>query len=213
MIGIIVAAGKGTRIKNPVKSMLVYKGKRLIAYPLEVMKKSRISRVIIIQHGNLIEKAFGTFYKGMSLEYVQQKQRRGIAHAIGLTKEKVGKEDVCVILGDIVYSGNLLKMKSCHRECTVGFQSIKDRELIKKSFGVTKKGDFIEKPKKTENLKSLLGLGIYMFNSSIFDCIKKTKPGINNETQITDTLNQFNKVKISKLPGKYINVNEMEDLE
>jgi len=214
MIGIIPAAGKATRLAGINKALLYYRRKRLIEFPLEVMHKIGINRVIIIQNGGSIPTYLGTEYKGMKLEYVEQVHRRGIAHAIYLAKDKVD-DDVCVILGDIYYNGSLADMRKHHKQvggCLVGVQKVEDKALIKESYGINKdSGSFIEKPKDVEVLEPLLGLGIYMFDSTLFDCIDKTLPDEEEQLQITDVLNKFDSVDYHELDGIYKNINREED--
>ena len=47
----------------------------------------------------------------------------------------------------------------------------------------------VEKPKKEEAPSNIAIIGVYLFDSKIFDCIKRTKPGVGNEIQITDAIN------------------------
>jgi len=215
MIGIIPAAGKGTRLNNSIKSLIFYKRKRLIEHPLECMRRIGINRVIIIHHGTAIPSVLGTSWNGVKLEYVEQEERKGIAHAINLAKKKVGEEDVCVILGDIYFDGKLNEMVVHHANlggCVVGVQEVSDKALIKESYGINKaNGKFIEKPKDVESLEPLLGLGIYMFDNTLFNCIDKTVSDENDQLQITDVLNQFENVGFSRLEGTYKNINREED--
>jgi glucose-1-phosphate thymidylyltransferase len=221
MKGIIVAAGKGTRLGLPCKALAKIRGKYLIEYPLDVMKKSHIREVIIIQHGRRIEKAIGNTYRKMKITYVQQKERRGIAHAISLTEKKVNGDDVLIILGDVVYNKNVLSMMDVFYECkcvypdlsfVCGGIEIKDKNLLKTSYGIITKGRFVEKPKKVSRLSSILGLGIYVASNNIFNNFKKQKPSKRGELEITDALN-IGKSFICLLSGKYININTPEDLK
>jgi len=219
MIGIIPAAGKGKRLKMGCKALVKYKGKYLIEYPLQNMKQINIKKVIIIQHGNDILMTLGNYYEDIEIFYLQQKDRKGIAHAISLAEPYVN-DDMLIILGDIVYSGeNLIEMKKAFDEkkslvSYVGVQPVKNKLQIRKSYGITENGVFVEKPIDVTNLKPLLGLGIYMVSNKFFDAIKKTKPHpISGEIEITETLNKLDMVMPFLLSGKYKNINSKEDLE
>jgi len=221
MKGIIVAAGKGTRLGLPCKALAKIRGKYLIEYPLDVMKKSHIKEVIIVQHGRRIQKVIGNTYRKMKITYVQQKERKGIAHAISLTEKKVNGDDVLIILGDIIYNKCVLKMMDVFYGCegiypdlsfVCGGIMIKDRNLLKTSYGITQKGHFVEKPKNVSKLQYILGTGIYVASNRIFDNLKKQKPSARGELEITDALN-VGKSFICILSGKYININTPEDLK
>ncbi len=218
MKGIIVAAGKAIRLGGVCKSLIKIDNKYLIEFPLENMKHLGVKEVIIIQNGSAISEHLGNTYKDMKLIYVQQKERKGIAHAVSLTKSLVGTNNFCIILGDIIYKGkDLWMMRTAFEhskfDCMIGFKRLqyKDRKEIKKSFGLLD-GKFIEKPKDIVNFPNFLGMGIYMANSSFYEAIKKTKP-VNGEVGITDTLNQIKSINPFILNGFYQNINTKEELE
>jgi dTDP-glucose pyrophosphorylase len=76
--------------------------------------------------------------------------------------------------------------------------------------------DIIEKP-SVKNTPSNLGcIGIYIFNKNIFNSIRKTKPGYNNEYQLTDSIKilieEGKKVLYKKIKGKHIDVGTIKDL-
>jgi len=209
MIGIIPAAGAGTRIRNQCKALFKVNGKPIIEHILQNFLELGIKKVYIIQHGETIRKAIGDDYLGLALIYTQQNEQKGLANAISIAKVA---EDVCIILGDIIYLGDLNGMKKhfevYNLECLFGVKEVKDKELIKPSYGITKDYKAIEKPKDINNLLPLLGLGIYMAKPSIFYHLTRTK-------EFTNVLNLFPKgdVKFHKLDGDYFNINTLEDLK
>lgn len=216
MKGILVAAGKGSRFGGTCKALLKIDNKFLIEYPLMNMKNLGILEVIIVQYRDQIQEKFGDNYFGMKLNYVKQEERKGIAHAVSLTKELIKGDNFLIILGDIIYKGDLDLMKTAFEsqdlDCMVGFKMTKDKEEIKKSYGFFE-DRYVEKPEDVSEFSSFLGLGIYMATPKFFEAIKKTKPGRNSEIQITDTLNQITKIKPFLLNGFYQNINTKEDLE
>lgn len=221
MIGIIPAAGNGSRLGESSKPLVMINEKLLIEYPLTQMLKLGIKKVIIIQNKNDIEEKLGRYWNGISLSYVTQEEKKGSAHAIYLSKDKCEDGDVCVILGDIVSDIDLSKMKeefyNRDYECLVGVDKMDDKREIMKSYGVRKDGVFIEKPNEEEiqELYYLRGLGFFMFRiDHLFDNIIKTRQNKKKgELDIIDTLNIFLKKGFYILSGKYINVNTREDLE
>ena len=216
MKGIIVAAGKAERLGGICKALLKIDNKFLIEYPLMNMKDLGILEVIIVQHGDQIQKKLGENYLGMKLNYVEQKERKGIAHAVSLTKELIGRDSFCIILGDIIYKGkDLWMMRTAFEyskmDCMVALKQIKDKEEIKKSYGYLD-GKFIEKPKDVSEFPSFLGLGIYMANPNFYEAIKKTK-AVKGDIGITDALNEVKLIKPFLLNEFYQNINTKEELE
>jgi dTDP-glucose pyrophosphorylase len=224
MIGIIPAAGKGTRLGEECKPLTDVNGKYLIEYPLQNMFELGIKEVIIIQNGTEIEDEIGDFWNGIKIMYSTQEEKEGSAKAIYLATEclteppEISNEDYIVILGDVIFDGDLTAMKKAfYRDklnCLCGGQIAKNKEEIKKSYGITMKGKFIEKPQVMDEISNVLGLGIFMFDKSLFEKIAITP--INerkNEYDIIDTINLFEKNGFFVLRGYYNNINTQEELK
>ncbi len=218
MIGIIPAAGKGSRLGMGSKPLVNYKGKYLIEYSLLAMLDLGIKKAIIIQNEKDIENVLGEDYHRIQLIYVTQKEKKGIAHAISLTEDIANNEDLCIILGDVYFEGSLRLMKEFFEkndyDCLIPVKKINDVNKLKNfAYGITNDGKFIEKPLEVENLKLLQGLALYMMKPVIFDIIRiLPKSERFGELEITDSLNYFKKPGIFILEGEYRNINTKEDL-
>jgi dTDP-glucose pyrophosphorylase len=218
MIGVIPCAGNGIRLGETSKPLTKVNGKLLIEYPLKNMLDLGIKTVVIIQNEKDIQNELGFNWNGIEIKYITQEKKKGSAHAIYLAKKLCEGEDTCVILGDIISDMNLKEMKdkfySEEYGCLVGGMYVDNKELIKKSYGIYGNGKFIEKPKDVSKLTNILGLGIFMFNYTLFDMIKITpKNKIKKEFDIIDTLNKFKKSGFFILTGNYININTPEELK
>jgi glucose-1-phosphate thymidylyltransferase len=212
MVGVLPCAGMGTRLGMGTKGLVKIKNKYLIEYPLLNMFELGIRKVIIIQNEKDIENVLGNNWNGMPLEYVTQKEKKGSAHAISLAEDLVSGDDMLIILGDIIFKGDLYPMKSAFKgmktDLLVGMQKVENKEEIKKNFGLDYTKQFIEKPKDVSNLKSLIGLGIYMATKELFKAIKKNPVG-----ELTDALNYVEERDWYILKGYYMNVNTKEDFK
>jgi len=222
MIGVIPAAGKGLRLGMGCKALVKYKGKPLIEYAMDNMVDIGIKKIIIICNGNEIERYYGNTYKGsVVLEYVQQKERKGIAHAILQAKAKI-QEDMCIIFSDILFKGDLFSMKRCFNKfkpsILFGMKPIKDKNEIKKSYGITAgfPAKVVEKPENVNDFEPLLGLGIYMAAPRFLYWIEKTPTSLlRGEKEITDAIQLAycaGEAGYWELKGDYKNINTKEDL-
>lgn len=202
--GVILAAGSGNRIQplsfDMPKPLLPVCNKPIIQYQLEDMINLGIRDFILVV-GYLKEKIKKYFGDGSSLgikiRYVEQKEKLGIAHAVGQLEEYVNSPFL-LFLGDIfIVPNNLgrvidifLRKKS---GAVLAVKKESNHDLIRKNFTVSLCGRtdkvkrVIEKPRYlTTNLK---GCGVYLFDLSIFDAIRNTpRTAMRDEYEITTAI-------------------------
>lgn len=119
MKGIILAAGKGTRlypITKPIcKPLLPLYDKPLLYYPLAVLMQAGIREILVIVPPDdqfPFEKLLGDGHSlGLSLSYREQKVQRGIADAFLVGEEFIGSDSVCLVLGDNVFYSPTLSVQ------------------------------------------------------------------------------------------------------
>ena len=114
MKGIILAGGTGSRLfpttLSTNKHLLPIYDKPMIFYPLSVLMLADIRDILIITTGNDQER-FHSVLKdgqdfGLTIQYAVQENPRGIADAINIGREFIGKENLALILGDNIFFGH-----------------------------------------------------------------------------------------------------------
>jgi len=140
-----------------------------------------------------------------NIHYIRQKEARGLGHAVLCAEKHVGDEPFVVMLGDDIVFSKVPCTKQCvdlynkHKASIIAVEHV-PRHMIS-SYGIVdgKKvsdnlvlvKDLVEKP-TPERAPSDLGiLGRYVLNPEIFKLLKETKPGKNNEIQLTDALKKL----------------------
>jgi dTDP-glucose pyrophosphorylase len=202
-MGAILAAGRGTRMApftdHYPKPILPICNKPLIEYQIELMRSVGIRDILVLvgHKGFEITKVLGEGrHLGVSLRYVEQTDMLGIAHAVGRL-EPYTRKPFLLFLGDIFFvPGDLTRLFGLFREqgggAVLATKDEADPEAIRRNFSVVLSDDgyvrrVIEKPRYTTN--RLKGVGIYLFDLSIFDAIRRTpRTAMRDEYEITEAI-------------------------
>ncbi len=203
LTGVILAAGKGTRMhpfsEDYPKPMLPVGNKPLLCHQIESMRDANIGRVIIVigHLGHKIVKEIGDGRSfGVTIDYVEQKEMLGIAHAVGQLEQYV-TSPFLLFLGDIFFiPADISPMIEAFYErqaaAVLAVKRESDSAAIMKNFSVILDGDdrvqrVIEKPRYVQS--DLKGCGLYLFDLAIFDAIRRTpRTAMRNEYEITESI-------------------------
>ena len=196
MKGIILAGGSGTRL-HPLtlamsKQMMPIYDKPMIYYPLSTLLYSGINEILIISTPHdlpLFEKLLGDGSRlGCKFEYKAQEVPNGLAQAFVLGEQFIGKDKVCLVLGDNIFQIKINTLTSC-KEVEGGIifgYHVNDPER----YGVVEYDeDFkvLSIEEKPTNPKSNYAIpGLYYYDNSVIEIAKNIKPSARGEYEITD---------------------------
>lgn len=215
---VVLCAGKGLRLNEPdlPKSMILIKNKPILYYIIDYWKNITDKFIFVV--GYKKEKII-EYVKTLNIksEFVEQKELKGIGHAVSLVEDYVNKKFI-VVLGDCLCKGNFIFPKNMKQG--IGVWKTDNPEDIKKSYSVEIKNKkvikVVEKPKHIVN--NLCGMGFYFFDRVVFDYIKITPPSpLRNEIEITDVIQKMidggEFISPVIFEGFYININFREDVD
>lgn len=199
MKGIILAAGKGTRLypmTRPVcKPLLPVYDKPLIYYSVSVLMEAGIRDILVIVppgEEHVFQALLGDGSQwGISITYAVQMVPRGIADAMLVGAEFVGQDSVCLVLGDNIFYqegfGAVLKQAVAHNHgATVFGYYVEDP----RPFGVVEfdaDGKALSIEEKPQHPKSHYIIpGLYFYDNQVIDIARNLKPSARGELEITD---------------------------
>ena len=202
---VILAAGEGKRV-HPLtytrpKVMLPIANKPILEWNLKNAIDAGFKEFIFVvaYKSEIVRNYFGRGEKwGIKIEYVNQGQALGTAHAIGIVEKFVG--DFVVLSGDTIFGKQDIKNIANNKNC-IGLVNVENS----KDYGTVeiKDKNIIKIHEKMEHPTSkTINAGIYHFNKKIFDYISKTKKSIRGEYEITDSINMM--LDDKKLEGIFL---------
>jgi len=204
MKGIILAAGKGTRlypITRPVcKPLLPVYDKPMIYYPLNLLMTAGIRDILVIvppddQEPFVSLLGDGSKY-GVRISYVEQKVQRGIADAFLIGADFIGNDSVCLALGDNIFYGPGFRrklrtaMKNTEGATIFGYYVADPRPFGVVEFDAHGKAISIEE-KPAHPKSNYIVPGLYFYDNRVVDIARQVKPSARGELEITAVNNAY----------------------
>ncbi len=207
MKGVILAGGTGsrlhplTRITN--KHLLPVYDKPMIFFPIETLVAAGVDEIMVVTGGNHAGEFLPLLGNGAEfglkrLQFSYQARAGGIAEALGLCEQFVDGDKVIVMLGDNILGETIAPyVENFRRQARGGRILLKEmedpthlRHLGVPIFGKDDRLTYIrEKPETPPSQYAVIG--VYMYDASVFETVKRLKPSGRGELEITDVNNAY----------------------
>jgi NDP-sugar pyrophosphorylase family protein len=218
---LILAGGKGVKMRPLTyelpKAMLPVKGKPILEYTIEQLKKNNI-REIVIACGSLSEKIKDYFGDGsrfsVKITYIEEKKDLGTGGALKSALPILGSEPFIMIWGDVLADIDLADMIDFHMDdnpiMTIALTPVADpREYGSAKLHRDLLVDFQEKPKKGTDASHLVSAGIHIVDPKISKYLSNKKSFM-IEQEILPALTKDRAIKGYIFDGKWFDVGSLE---
>jgi glucose-1-phosphate thymidylyltransferase len=203
MKGVVLAGGTGsrlfpiTRVTN--KHLLPVYDKPMVYYPIQTLVNAGITEILLVTGG----KNAGDFLRLLGngrdfglkhLNYTYQEGEGGIAEALGLAEHFADGDSICVVLGDNIIENNVSVAVESFKRQKCGAKILLKEVPDAERFGVAEvRGDRVvaieEKPRQSKSNYAVIG--VYLYDSTVFQKIRRLKPSGRGELEITDVNNFY----------------------
>jgi glucose-1-phosphate thymidylyltransferase len=178
MKAIIPVAGAGTKLRphtyTQPKALIPIAGKTILSFIVDQLREAGITEFIFIVGylGEKIQDYVKTTYPDLTTHFIYQNERQGTGHAVELTKNIVGDDEVFVALGDTICEYDVKEVVNSPYSM-LGIKKVDDP----RNFGVAEIGDeggiehVVEKPAIPKSNMALVGLYKIKETQFLYECL------------------------------------------
>jgi glucose-1-phosphate thymidylyltransferase len=225
--GLILSGGAGTRLRpithTSAKQLVPVANKPVLFYGIEALVEAGVKEIGIIiapETGEEIREAAGDGSRfGAEITYIVQDKPAGLAHAVLTAEEFIGGSPFVMYLGDNLLADGLRGLVATFRESEPDALILLTPVSDPSSYGVAElDGDkvvrLVEKPKDPPSNLALVG--VYLFQSAIFEASRALKPSWRGELEITEAIQSLiedgHKVQSEVVSGWWKDTGQLADM-
>jgi glucose-1-phosphate thymidylyltransferase len=224
--GLVLAGGKALRLRplsyTGAKQLVPLANKPILFYVLEELAARGITDIAIVvgDTGDQVRDAVGDGSRfGATVTYIDQPAPLGLAHGVKIARDFIGESPFVLFLGDNYIKGGIERyvddFRSGSQNCLVLLSEVANpRESGVADVEGERLRAVVEKPEVPPS--NLAIVGVYFFDTSVFDAIERVTPSRRGELEITDTIQRLIDdgfdVQAQVVTGRWIDTGKHDDL-
>lgn len=198
MKALILSGGRGTRLRpithTGAKQLVPVANKPILYYTIEAVKDAGITDIGIVvgETHKEVEDTVGDGSRwNVKITYIQQDAPMGLAHAVKISQDFIKDDAFVMYLGDNLIKDGIKSFVDDYCKSNANSQILLAHVPNPHDFGVAEldMGRVVRLIEKPENPPTDLALvGVYMFDSTVFEAVNAIKPSARGELEITDAI-------------------------
>lgn len=226
--GVILAAGKGTRMKELTdaipKPMVEVRGRPILEYIIEGLRENGVGEILLIvgYRQEVIRSHFGDGAgHGLKISYVTQKTQDGTGRVVELAKNFAATDPFILSYGDILVPASSYAglVELAEDDAVLTIRRAPEEEVSKGGAVFVENGyvtDLIEKPRPPQPTSCFYNAGIYAFTPDVFDYTARLELSARGEYELTDAIRAMvtdgREIRAEELTGDWADVRDPEVL-
>ncbi len=224
--GLVLTGGKGTRLRpftyTGAKQLVPLANKPILFYAIEELVACGVTDIALVvgDTKDQVREAVGDGSRfGAKVTYIEQAAPLGIAHGIKIAEEFLAGSPFVLFLGDNFIKEGIGRYveqfrSGLHNSLVLLCPVERPEEFGVAEFEGERLVRVVEKPSAPAS--NLAVIGIYFFDSNVFDAVLRIKPSARNELEITDTIQRLIDdgldVRAEVISGRWIDTGKHDDL-
>jgi glucose-1-phosphate thymidylyltransferase len=224
--GVILAGGLGTRLypltKVTSKHLLPVGNEPMVFHGIRQLTEAGITDILIVTNpsyvGDFVNALGSGKDFGCEFTYRVQEEAKGIANALALAEGFAAGGRIVVLLGDNIFESSIQQVVSDFHAQLTGARVLLKKVDDPERYGVaTLNGNRIveieEKPKQPKSNYAVVG--VYFYDSLVFDVIRTIEPSARGEYEITAVNNVYinrGQLEHSFLQGEWVDAGTFDSL-
>lgn len=195
-------------VESGIESIVIISGRHKRAIEDHFDKSFELEAELEARHNEEMLSVVREISQLADIYYVRQKEPLGLGHAVLCARRFIGNEPFAVLLGDDILTSKppclkqMMDVYQAENSSVIAVMEVPWDQThkygivdIEQGKAVARINNIVEKPAPGQAPSNYAAVGRYVLSPTIFDLLERAKPGKGGEIQLTDSLQELNRLE------------------